>query len=245
MKTRPMLLRLLFAYLTAVAISMPVQIMWLYGHPPYEWIEIAAKLTPLNWLICAMAPITGCLIYQASPLALAAVPALAYVIIANNWFAAELATDYSPLWAGVGTGLFLLSLTPLLKPATLRLFLHPEKRWWRTPHRRRASLPVVFQNEGLEFIVNTFDISEGGAFIPAWPVRPREPRTYLTSLVPGKVITVFLDLKNAARIGCRAQIVRQSDATGDYPSGIAIRFLDMSWRERRLIAQYADQRNAG
>lgn len=242
MKTRPRLFKAMFLYLGCIALAIPLQIMLLYGHPPTELVAVLTKLTPLNWAIMLAAPLVGWLVYEASPLALVAVPMLGYLVVANNWLVAEVSTDYSPLVAGLSSGFFLLSLSPLLTRRTLSMLLHPERRWWLTPSRRRAEVPMVICNDGFEFIVNTFDISEGGVFVPMWPVRPREPRTYLTSMAPGKIVKVFLDLKTAARVECQAQVVRYADATGLYPSGIGLQFLDLGGRERRTLADFAQAR---
>src|SRR4051812_44795091 len=107
MKTRPKTLLYTTAFLIAVAIGMPLQIMFLYGHPPNEMLPIAAKLAPLNWAIMFMAPLVAWLVYRASPFVLMAVPMLTYLVMVNNWFVAELGTDFSPFVTSLASAGFL------------------------------------------------------------------------------------------------------------------------------------------
>lgn len=239
MKTRPKTLFYTAAFLLLISIGMPLQIMYLYGHGPSELVPIAAKLAPLNWAIMFMSPLVAWLVYRASPFVLAAVPMLSYLVMVNNWFVAELGTDFSPFVTGMGSGVFLLAMAPLFTASVRELLLHPERRWWFTPTRRKAQLPVIIGNGGHQFVAQTFDISESGAFIQLWQIQPREPRSQLTSFAPGKIFSIFLDLKSSKRIQCRAEVVRQARSKGMYPDGIGVRFIDMEDSERRAIADYA------
>ncbi len=239
MKTRPKNLSYTAIFLLFVSIGMPLQIMFLYGNTPSEFVPIAAKLAPLNWAIMLMSPLVAWLVYRASPFVVAAVPMLTYLVLANNWFVAELGTDFSPFLTGMASGAFLLGMAPLFTNSVRDLILHPERRWWFTPARRKAQLPVIIGNAGHQFVAQTYDISESGAFIQLWQIQPREPRSQLTSFEPGKIFSIFLDLKSTKRIQCRAEVVRHSRGKGSYPDGIGVRFVDMEDSERRAISEYA------
>ena len=241
MKTRPKTLLYTAIFLLVVTIGMPLQIMVLYSHGPSEFVPIAAKLAPLNWAIMLMSPLVAWLVYRASPFVLAAVPMLTYLVMVNNWFVAELGTDFSPFVTGMASGAFLLGMAPLFTESVRELILHPERRWWFTPARRKAQLPVIIGNGGHQFVAQTFDISESGAFIQLWQIQPREPRSQLTSFAPGKIFSIFLDLKSSKRIQCRAEVVRHSRSKGGYPDGIGVRFVDMEEPERRAIAEFAQR----
>ena len=86
MKTKPRHLNYAAAALLAITISLPIQIMFLYGHPPTEIAAIAAKLSPLNWMLLFMGPVVAALMYRASPLCLVAAPSFAVLVVYNNWF---------------------------------------------------------------------------------------------------------------------------------------------------------------
>src|SRR6185437_12780724 len=96
MKTKPKHLNLIATLVLAAAVALPVQIMILYGNPPTEIAAIAAKLSPLNWMILFACPVVAVLVYRASPLLWAAAPALGALVVYNNWFVSHVGTDYSP-----------------------------------------------------------------------------------------------------------------------------------------------------
>lgn len=244
MKTRPMVLKLLSFFFAMLAVGLPFQIMMLYGHTPFEPVEIAAKLSPLNWAICFLAPLAAALVYNASPLCVAVIPALSYVVLKNNWLVAEVGTDYSPLIAGMGSGAYLATVSMLCTARIRDLLLNPERRWWFTPFRKRVNVPVVVGNEGTEFAASTFDISETGAFIRGWSAQAAAPGSQLQNLKPGKIIYLMLDLKNSKRVECRAQVVRQVGAQGTYPEGIGVRFIDMQETEREAIKEFTRSNTA-
>lgn len=245
MKNKPKALVAMSAFFIAIALGMPLQIMFLYGHSPFEVMAILTKIAPMNWMIMAVAPITALLVYHSQTASVIAVPVLSYLVVSNNWLVSELGTDYSSFTAGLGSVAF-LSVTSLLLTERLReVLLHPESRWWLTPSRRKIELPVIIGHDGVEFLASTFDISETGAFLNIWPKMAKESSSGFSSFAPGKIFYLNLDLKNSQRIQCRAEVVRQTQAQGDYPSGIGIRFIDMDRAERKMLSDLTQDRRAG
>jgi hypothetical protein len=242
MKTRPKIVDLIALFLVGVAISMPLQIMFLYGHSPFEVRAIAAKLTPLNWAIMFLAPLAAWLVHRCSPLVLAVVPILAAVVVHNNWFVAELSTDYPPLVAALGTGVFLIVMGVLVTREIRELIMNPERRWWFTPKRLRAEVPMLIGRTGRQFYALSFDISESGAFIPLG----RELAKYLPADLPLKVGTrcpIFFTLRKLCSIQCEAEVVRATPARGNYPAGIGLKFHGLDRQKRRLLNEFIE-RNA-
>lgn len=242
MKTKPRKLDYLALFLLGVAFAMPLQIMVLYGHTPLEVSSIMAKLAPLNWLVLMLAPLTAWLIYRASPLVLAAVPLLTVVVVHNNWFVSEMGTDYSPLTVGLSTGAFLLSMAMLATREVRDILMNPGRRWWLTPKRKRVTIPVhvVVPGHGeCAFDSRTFDLSETGAFL----VPEGAARALLQNVTAGTTCSISFDLeraqlnRQAARraIHLRAEVVRTTEGHGQYPSGVAIRFIDLGWEQKRVL----------
>ena len=260
MKTRPKRLVILAAFLLILACSFPVQIMALYGHTPFEFDAIAGELAPLNWAIMALAPITAILAFRASPWLMAALPSLTVLVFYNNWLVGAMSSDYSPGAAALSSAGFLLGVGALLSRDGLQVILNPSSRWWMTPIRRQMSLPVRFKllsrnrapkkshDSFDEFYIRTFDISEGGAFIPVeqagQAAGTSEARniqvfgTILKNLAVGTQCYVCLPLKDVSFIQCRAEIVRNTPGRGGYPAGVGIRFLGMSRNERRKLNHF-------
>lgn len=260
MKTRPKKLIVLSAFLMILACSFPVQVMALYGHTPLELQAIAGKLAPLNWAIMALAPVAAWLAYRASPWLLAVLPGLTLLVFYNNWLVGAVGTDYSAGAAALSSAGFVLGVGALLSRDALQVVLNPSARWWMTPLRRKLSLPVRFkllsrnraprksQEIYDEFYIRTFDISEGGAFIPldqpGQSIGTTEARnlqvfgTILKNLAVGTQCYVCLPLKDVSFIQCRAEIVRNTPGRGEYPAGVGIRFLGMSRSERRKLNHF-------
>lgn len=266
MKKKPRKLVILAAFLLILACSFPVQIMALYGHGPDEWTAIAGKLAPLNWAIMCLAPITAWMAYVASPWLLGALPALTVLVFFNNWLVASAGTDY-----GMGTAMlasvgFVGGVATLLNREALQAVLNPSARWWRTPERVRIDVPVRFKlvsrkrmpKKSLEafdeFNVRTFDLSEGGAFIPLnQPGLAADQETaralqvfgtILKNLEVGTQCYICLPLKDVSFIQCRAEIVRNTPGRGEYPAGVGLRFLGMSRSERRKLSHFLHQPTA-
>ena len=103
---------------------------------------------------------------------------LTALVFYNNWLVGAVGTDYGFGAASLASGGFIVGLSMLLNRDALEAILNPATRWWMTPMRRRMQLPVRFKllsrkrtprkSEDVfdEFYVRTFDLSEGGVFIP-------------------------------------------------------------------------------
>lgn len=262
MKTRPKKLIVLAAFLMILACSFPVQVMALYGHSPFELGAIASKLAPLNWAIMLLAPITAVLAYNASPWLIGVLPLLTALVFYNNWLVGSMSADYGAATASLASAGFVVGLALLLNRDALQAILNPTMRWWMTPARKRVDLQIRFkllsnrrtprksEDAYDEFYVKTYDLSEGGVFIP---VEQSEQQigtaeahslqvfgTILRSLAVGTQCYVCLPLKDVTLIQCRAEIVRNTPGRGGYPAGVGLRFLGMSRGERKKLLRFLD-----
>jgi len=229
MRQRPFELPIIALALFAVAISFPLQIMWLYEHRVSEIAEIAGKLTWLNILVMGGTLITGVLVYSASRRVRYAVPALIAAVALNNFFVGYLGTDYSVMSATLGTVAFTLLLVPLYRPRVRELFLHPERRWWRAKERLRVSVPIfVGGSRQVKWRSETFDISESGAFLPI----------EAAGLDVQERVSICLTLGSLQQFRCDGLVVRRAPAKGSYPAGVGIQFTNMDWWQRRELKRY-------
>jgi hypothetical protein len=262
MKTRPKRLIALSLCLLAIAASLPLQIMMMYGHTLFEIEAIAAKMAPLNWGIMLLAPLTAYLVFQASPWLMAALPSLTLLVFYNNWLVGSLDADFSPLSAGLASAAFVMLLAGMISREVLQTILNPNSRWWLTPLRKKLMVPVRLklltrnhqkksQEAYNEFYIRTYDLSEGGAFIPleqsGSTAGMSEAKTLqafnviFKNLAVGTQCYICLPLKDVSFIQCRAEIVRCTQGRGEYPAGVGVRFLGLSWAEKRRISGYLEQ----
>ena len=267
MMAKPKHLNLLALVILGAAMSLPIQIMLLYGHPPTEISAIAAKLTPLNWMILFYCPIVALLVWRVSPLLIAAVPVLGALVVYNNWFVSQVGTDYSVWVTAVASLAFCCALAGVFTSDVRKILMNPNLRWWLIPQRTAVELPVrlrvlngTYKSGREEFYTITFDISETGAFIPfgrergnvrelrpsnVTPLRPGDlpGESYafsMRSLVPGTQCYLCLSLGELAFIHCRAEVVRVATPNGKYPAGVAVRFLGLTGQEKRMISSYME-----
>jgi hypothetical protein len=234
-----------------------MQILCLYGDFPLDAVAIASKLAPLNWLLIGSALVCSYLSYRASPWLPYSLAILAALVIYNNWFVGVIGTDYS-LWnTSLASAAFLFPLSLAFTREARELRQNPDKRWWLTPTRWPAQVQMrlkvlnkdyerKIKSDPIEFQIETFDISDGGAFIPfsLTPVsltkkhRGASFSSNLTNLAVGTLCYVSLPLSGLSYIQCRAEIVRNAPQRGKYPAGIGIRFLGLSWHEKKLLRTY-------
>jgi hypothetical protein len=267
MKTKPKHLNYAAAALLAISFSLPIQIMFLYGHPPTEIGAIASKLSPLNWMLLFLGPFVAALIYRASPLCLVVAPLFGALVTYNNWFVSKVGHDFSPWVTGIGSALFVIALGGVFTREVRAILVNPSRRWWLTPVRKEVEVQVRmrvlngrYKSGREEFYTVTFDLSESGAFIPFGRERGnvRELKNSsskaeaknqtaadavpfsMRNLAIGTQCYICLNLKELAFVHCRAEIVRVTPSRGKYPAGVGIRFLGLSGQEKRMIGSFME-----
>ena len=241
MKTRPKLLTFFAAYLMFVAISIPLQIMFAFGHTPLELDAITAKIAPLNWAVILMCALGAWMLLRASTRLLVVLPLLALLVGYNNWLVGQTELLYSPASTALATLLFAFSFTPLMLSSQVRLaIMTPRKRWWLTPQRWKVEVPASFRVPELEIETRIFDLSKHGAFI----AMEGSVETTENQIPLGAECVITFKLKNQSTLKCRAQVVRRTVASGSYPAGIGVRFLGLSWAEQKKLGAFLESQPA-
>lgn len=248
MQTRPKALTFLAAIFLAVILSFPIQIMFLHGHGLSEFSMVLAKISILNWFVILTGAFSVWSMLRANPSTKVAVPLFIVSVLWNNWVVgATHKSDYT-MWTTIAASAGLLMVTTLLLRENVRqLILHPENRWWLTPIRKRVQIPILVNPLiGESFKTATFDLSEGGAFIPMESAPTGElPWTEVPATIkPGDQLTIAIKIGTLRKIRCDAEVVRKMDANGNYPGGLGIRFKEMDRTDKRELVRYLDQQNA-
>ncbi len=254
MKTRPKELTFLALFLFAVAVGLPVQVMMIYGHPPTEFLAVLGKLSPLNGAILFVAPVTGIMVLRAHSWSRYMVPLFGMLVVYNNWFVAEVGADFDSSYVKISTGVFLLALASVFTRDVREILTHPEKRWWLTPRRMRLEVPIrvcFFNKRGSdsisssEFYAKTYDVSLGGTFVnlDEDDIALMTEET-LKNLNTGTPCYISITLKELCYLQCRAEIVRRTDGQGNYPGGLGLRFMGLSWNDERTLREYLSPRAA-
>ncbi len=209
----------------ALALSMPVQVMHLYGHSPLEVMAILHKLTWLNLLVFGGLIANAILLWQVSPWLRISVPALIVLTAANNYFVGHFATDFSLLTTTGATLVFAATTLPLLDQRVKWILRHPDRRWWRRAERHRVHVPLTMDGIRLATLRSeTFDVSESGLFIAGQP-----------GLSVGDWINLKITFDAVSQVRTKARVVRRTEARGNYPAGLGIEFIDLSSNQRHAL----------
>jgi len=180
------------------------------------------------------------LIFQASPLVKVMVPFSIVLVTFNNYIVAQYNTDYSPLAASLASVAYMAVHVLLVRGQVFDLFRHPERRWWLiSPRKQVEVLAYVSPYNGIAFKTKTFDISEGGAFIPvtAEEIGPTTRGIKPRKLQANDRVSLCLTL-GLAQIRCDARVVRTAAPCGHYPAGIGLSFEDMPRKQRKQLRRY-------
>ena len=87
MRTKPIIFNILWLFFLATAISLPLQVLFLYEHDFmsfYEWKSVFMKLTPLNWLVMITTVVNGILCFNASTYIKYTIPASIFLVAINQ-----------------------------------------------------------------------------------------------------------------------------------------------------------------
>jgi hypothetical protein len=231
MRERPLPLTIVAIAYVLAALSMPVQVMFLYDHDLSEFEAALEKLTVMNWAVIAMLMMSAVLLWRGAPAAKLSLPLTILLVAVNNFFVGYYATDFSPIDTAMASAGFLLLHLPLLHPKVRALVKSPEKRWWLRAERKVKGLPVVIDGSRLRAIrAETFDISETGVFI-----------LYNREMGVGDVITLKLKFGTFHQFRCQGRVVRRSDASGNHPSGVGVQFTNLSTVQRRELRRHLER----
>ena len=237
MKTKPKVFNVVSLLVAGVALAMPLQIAWIYGHSlPEELGAVLAKLSWLNLLVMVSCSITAVASWRGSGLLRLMIPLSILSVAVNNWNVAHNGSDFAPWAALLGVFLFASIFALFLEPNAKKVLLNPALRWWRIPERRRVEIPVQIQiMSGETFHSKTFDLSKGGLFVPLPLEHFRTSRPYVTlKLVTGP----FREVR------CDAEIVRRTDPEGIYPQGVGLKLVNVSALIKQEIAHLLEQSEA-
>ncbi len=241
MSHRPKTLLFLSLFLWATVFMMPVQIMVLYGHAPWEFLAILTKLSFLNLMVMALSACNAIWIAQAHSHLKWSLPSLFALVAFNNWWVSEAGQDFAMWTTTLATLAFILPHGALLHPRLREVIANPGTRWWRVPERHRIRLPITLNPlRGNSFCAHTFDISPGGAFIPYTEMEPVFAAEYKNSaeLDVGDRISIKLKVGTLRKIQCEARVVRKAQPAGRYPGGIGIQFSGISWSDLRHLRSH-------
>jgi hypothetical protein len=219
MKMKPKQFYIVSIILVFIAISLPLQVMFLYGHHWSETSAIFSKMTGFNWLVVLGLLTVSYLYYHASQLLIIGAPLVLILVTINNYFVGKFAGDFTLTQTSLASVSVGLLFVPLFLPSSQILLKDPKRRWWRISKRVNKRVSATINPYVGEMIHSyTHDISQSGAFVCV------DKKDDLPKV--GDNVRVILNINSMRKIRCEAIVVRISEASGSYPQGMGIKFID-------------------
>lgn len=213
--------------LFAIALSFPVQVMVLYGHKWNESSAIFGKITTLNWMVMLSLVVGAYLYFHASRLIVFVAPVILALVALNNYLVGQFAGDFSLLQTTLGTLAIALIFSPLLLPSSQVVLRDPTRRWWRcSPRVRRQISATLNPYVGDMIQAKTFDISKTGVFISLDESVEHVPKV-------GDKIRLSFNVNSMKKVRCEAVVVRHSEASGKYPKGLGLQFVEVNKKNEK------------
>lgn len=217
MKNKPLYLKLFPLLAFGIAISFPLQIYFLYDIPLQNVKSIFSMLTPLN-IISMIAFFTiSLLTLTLSKQIYKVIPALLFLLFANNAIVGLYGTDYSLIQVGLSFIAFGISLKPFYNREIRAIILNPQLRWWNTPARYEVMKPLQLHSDTFEMNSKTLNISTTGVFAEVKDLEKIE------NFQLNQVIDVKMIGSNAFKL--KAKIVRKTLGDENMPSGFGLEFV--------------------
>lgn len=219
-----------------LAIALPLQITFLYGHSLAEFEHVIGKLSVTNWLIMGLFCVLGYLTLNISRSIIILLPISVLLVGWNNYLVGTWGYDYTAETTWIATlTYFLFSFYPL-HPVFSEFLKDPKKRWWLVAPRKDVRVPVkILPIRGGKIYSQTVDLSKTGAFIKS-PFRADD-----TIMNLGDIIQLHLQLGTISDLRLEAEVVRSQTSDDDSPAGYGIQFRNLDYENRRTLNHYLSQ----
>ena len=234
MKSKPFIFNLISVFLLLVVVSIPLQIILQTELTLINYKILINQISMFNWIIIFTCLITSVYSFYGDAKVITSSLLLLASVILNNYFVFTFSTNMHWSLPVISTALAFLSIFAI---CSNRNFLYTvknqNKRWWLIPNRHKKVLPIWIQiNEDKCLLARTYDVSTSGAFISSIS----GIQNFLEKgLSVGNKVRVLIGDKDDIEFQCDASIIRKTQATGIYPSGIGLHFERIPIRERLAL----------
>lgn len=232
MKNKPVIFNFLSIIYFLIAISIPIQIMIIYGHHLASYELIYHKLSLFNMIVMVLSLYNSFALYHAKKSLRYSIPLNILFIIVNNYFVSFVGVDYSSSQTLLASFSIISVSSFLFFSSSKKIISNPDLIWWKWARRTEKSLPVTIMLKDQElYTTNTFDLSRTGAYLQYASQNDNKPSVTTTKILKGETLEFIIgepDSKN--RLTCKAKVVRKAESSGTYPDGIGICFEDLSMK---------------
>lgn len=232
MNSKPIYFNFLGLVFIAVAVSFPIQILYMFD---YSWGDISltfSHLTYMNYMVILACLVTAVHSFKASGWLRKSILITGAFIIVNNYLVSLNQNFFSSTETLIASATFFLTYILTFAPRIHQVLTQPHMQWWRIPKRYDMKVPIILntknqQQEDIFIYAKTFDISEGGVFIPYNEFEKVDNLIDLKRMLDkGEKINLdFFFQDDRTPITIAGEIVRRSGRrVGKYPAGLGLKF---------------------
>ncbi|MCB0378250.1 MAG: PilZ domain-containing protein [Bdellovibrionales bacterium] len=234
MIVRPKQFYIVAMMLTLIALSFPLQAMWLYGHGYNEFSAIFNKISFLNWMVIGVLLVGAYLHLKASPWLKGIAPVTIGLVALNNYVVGHYGADYSMGQTVMATMSFSLLFVPLFMPSSRLVLADPKRRWWARAKRYHKRVSATLNPYVGEMVhSHTFDISKTGAFfcLEGASIEGDVPAI-------GERVRLHLHVNSMKKIRVEAVVVRIAEPDGRYPRGMGLKFVGIDKDQQKSFQKF-------
>lgn len=230
MRKRPLALFLFSFCMLSVAMSLPIQVVYLQG---FE--DIFQTLTWLNIFIILICASTAVAAYNLHKSFLYLLSVAVATVIFNNWWVGHVGLNFDLSQTSMASLGFLTLCSLLLEKKTYKVLYNPQLKWWNNPLRSKIEIPVTLSPllRGPDLQKKSFDISESGFFLQGFESEELE------RLKVGEKFSVCFYFRKILKIRCEAKVVRKCVGKGSYPAGVGLQFEVLDAKIKAVIRRVA------
>lgn len=235
MRKMPLALFLFSLMMVGIAMSMPLQLIYLEGYH-----NMFRSFTALNIIIIFLCLANALAAYHVHKSIRLLIPLTLICVLINNWWVGYVGFNYSSNETTLASFSFLAICAALLEKNTFRVLANPKLKWWHVPIRSQVEVPVslLLSSRSKSPIKRTFDISETGFFLKDFN------ESELEKIKIGDKLSVCFHYDDILKVRCNAKIIRKTAKVGHYPSGIGLKFDNIDEHTKlaiKMICQSANQ----
>ena len=241
MKSKPFIFNCITILLTLSILSIPLQILFFSGPTEINYKILINQLSIFNWLVILMSAITAIYSFFADSKVVVSSIVLLGSVLLNNYFVIMYAENIH--WTlPVASSLFSISVVAavFMNKKFRNAVFNQEKRWWLIPKRHKKTLPIWIQiNDDKCLLARTFDVSKSGAFVSSISGIQNFIEKGLTV---GSKVRVLIGDKDNIEFQCDASVIRKTNASGIYPSGIGLHFDKVAMKGKFALSKIIHSR---
>lgn len=229
MKSKPMIFNILGLFFLGVALSLPLQVGFLYENDlttMKDWHSIIIKLTPLNYLIMGLCLVNSYFAFTVKPFLKYTVLISVILVSLNNYIVGSWGMDFAPLTTWFATLFFAAISYSFSFFHGSEAIDHPDQQWWKVAPRYNKTFPVWIEWNGKKKVLTTtHDISKTGAFVSTIN---DHTQALVHDLPIGEKVRLSIGTNNG-ELRLEGVVVRkEAKNRGQYPQGLGIKFNPMN-----------------